>query len=301
MVETIIAPVDRRVLLDELEEATFVRSPRHASNEIYTFEAARCPNLMREVGRLREESFRAAGGGTGDEVDIDSLDMREGGYSQLIVWDPEALAVVGGYRYIVCARSDMDALSTWHYFHFSARFRRRYLPYTIELGRSFVQPLYQQRRNPKSIFALDNLWDGMGAIVMLHPEVKYLFGKVTMYPSIGPLARNTLIYFMHKFFPDNERLVRARRPVDHDIDSRLYDNLFVGRTYGENYRILIRRMRDLRQTVPPMINSYMRLSTTMRVFDTCSNPDFGDVEETGILLTIGDFHQDVRDRWLEQG
>ncbi len=242
-----------------------------------------------------------AGGGTGDEVDIDSLDMREGGYSQLIVWDPEALAVVGGYRYIVCARSDMDALSTWHYFHFSARFRRRYLPYTIELGRSFVQPLYQQRRNPKSIFALDNLWDGMGAIVMLHPEVKYLFGKVTMYPSIGPLARNTLIYFMHKFFPDNERLVRARRPVDHDIDSRLYDNLFVGRTYGENYRILIRRMRDLRQTVPPMINSYMRLSTTMRVFDTCSNPDFGDVEETGILLTIGDFHQDVRDRWLEQG
>lgn len=299
MTETIIPPVDRSLLLRDLQSAEFVRRTRRAANEIYTFRAESCPALMREVGRLREESFRAAGGGTGRQTDIDSLDTRPDGYRQLIIWDPEALAIVGGYRYIVCGSTDVEALSTWHYFHFSARFRRRYLPYTIELGRSFVQPLYQQRRNPKTIFALDNLWDGMGAIVMLHPEVKYLFGKVTIYPSaIGRAARNILIYFMHKYFPDNERLVRARRPLDMDIDSRCCDDLFVGKSYGENYRILISRMRDLRQSIPPMINSYMRLSPTMRVFDTCSNPDFGNVEETGIMLTIGDFYADMRQRYL---
>ncbi|MDE6861501.1 MAG: GNAT family N-acetyltransferase [Alistipes sp.] len=298
MANTIIPPVDRSLLLRDLQSAEFVRKTRRAANEIYTFDAGHCPALMREVGRLREESFRAAGGGTGMPLDVDELDTRPEGYRQLIIWDPEALAVVGGYRYILCGSSRIEALSTWHYFHFSARFRRRYLPYMIELGRSFVQPLYQQRRNPKTIFALDNLWDGMGAIVMLHPEVKYLFGKVTMYPSIGRLARNTLIYFMRKHFPDNEQLVRARRPIDMDIDSNACDNLFVGKNYGENYRILIRRMRDLRQTIPPMINSYMRLSPTMRVFDTCSNPDFGNVEETGIMLTIGDFYADMRQRYL---
>lgn len=298
MTETIIAAVDRSLLLHDLQSAAFVRRTRRAANEIYTFRASRCPALMREVGRLREESFRAAGGGTGRSVDIDELDTRGDGYRQLIIWDPEALAVVGGYRYIVCSRANVESLSTWHYFHFSARFRRRYLPYMIELGRSFVQPLYQQRRNPKSIFALDNLWDGMGAIVMLHPEVKYLFGKVTMYPSIGHIARNTIIYFMHKYFPDNERLVRARRPIEMNLDSRIYDNLFAGDSYGENYRILIRRLRDLRQTIPPMINSYMRLSPTMRVFDTCHNPDFGNVEETGIMLTIGDFYADMQQRYL---
>lgn len=298
MTQTIISPIDRSLLLHDLQSAKFIRLTRRAANEIYTFRAADCPHMMREVGRLREEAFRAAGGGTGMPLDIDRLDTCDDGYRQLIIWDPEALAVVGGYRYIVCNDSNIESLSTWHYFDFSPRFRRRYLPYMIELGRSFVQPLYQQRRNPKSIFALDNLWDGMGAVVRLHPEVKYLFGKVTMYPSIGRMARNTLIYFMHKYFPDREHLVRARRPVDTDSDNSLCDDLFVGKTYGENYRILIRRMRDLRQSIPPMINSYMRLSPTMRVFDTCRNPDFGNVEETGIMLTIGDFYSDMQQRYL---
>ena len=192
-IKPIIDPLPREELLRELTPDRKVRDTKRAGNEIYIFTAAECPALMREVGRLREIAFRAAGGGTGEEADIDGEDRAEGGYHQLIVWDPAAQEIVGGYRFIVCTSSRQPHLSTEHYFHFSDLFRRRYLPHTIELGRSFIQPAYQARSNTKSIYALDNLWDGLGALIVLNPKAKYLFGKVTMYSSYQTVARNTLI------------------------------------------------------------------------------------------------------------
>ena len=181
--EPIIEPVSRSLLLAELTPERKVRNTNKASNEIYIFDAAECPSLLREIGRLREVAFRSAGGGTGLAVDIDEEDLAGDGYYQLIVWDPAEQEIVGGYRFIVCTSENPRHLSTEHYFTFSDKFRKEYLPYTIELGRSFVQPSYQSRGNSKSIYALDNLWDGLGALVVLNPKVKYLFGKVTMYAS----------------------------------------------------------------------------------------------------------------------
>ena len=190
----IIEPVARELLLAELTPARKVRDTHKAGNEIYLFSAAECPALMREVGRLREVAFRGAGGGTGQEVDIDEEDLAGDGYYQLIVWDPAAQEIVGGYRFIVCTTPNPRHLSTEHYFRFSERFRRKFLPRTIELGRSFVQPAYQARGNAKSIYALDNLWDGLGALIVLNPKAKYLFGKVTMYTTYKAVARNALIW-----------------------------------------------------------------------------------------------------------
>ncbi len=297
LIKPIVPPVARELLKAELTPERKVRATNKAANEIYIFAAADCPALMREVGRLREEAFRYAGGGTGREVDIDAEDLAEDGYFQLIVWDPAAEEIVGGYRFIVCTTEHPKHLSTEHYFRFSDRFRRRYLPRTIELGRSFVQHAYQVRQNPKSLYALDNLWDGLGALVVLNPHAKYLFGKVTMYTSYKTVARNALIWFLRRYFPDREGLVEGIRPLTLDLDDPYYEQLFTGENYMENYRILIQKVREFNENIPPLIHAYMNLSPSMRVFDTVSNPDFGGVEETGILLTIADIYPEKRKRY----
>ncbi len=296
--EPIIAPVEREELKACLTPERKLRDTNHAGNEIYIFTAQECPALMREVGRLREEAFRRAGGGTGLEVDIDAEDTAPGGYYQLIVWDPEREEIVGGYRFIVCTSSNPPHLSTEHYFRFSPRFRRRYLPHTLELGRSFVQVGYQTRENRKSIYALDNLWDGLGAVLVLNPKVKYLFGKVTMYTSYRTEARNALIWFLHHYFPDREKLVEGIHPLQLDLDDPFYEQLFSGENFHENYHILLQEIRKANEHIPPLINAYMNLSPTMRVFDTVSNPDFGDVEETGILLTVPDIYPEKKERYM---
>ncbi len=294
----IMEPVARELLLAELTPDRKIRDTKKAGNEIYIFDAGECPMLMQEVGRLREVAFRAAGGGTGQETDIDNEDLAGDGYCQLIVWDPEAREIVGGYRFIVCTTTHPRHLSTEHYFRFSDRFRREFLPYTIELGRSFVQPIYQARRNPKSLYALDNLWDGLGALVVLNPRAKYLFGKVTMYTTYKQVARNALIWFLRRYFADRDHLVEGIHPLKLDLDDPYYESIFTGSTYEENHRILMQQLREFDETVPPLIHSYMNLSPTMRLFDTVSNPDFGDVEETGILVTISDIYPEKKLRYI---
>lgn len=98
--EDIIQPVDRELLKKELTKDRYVRKTNYNKNEIYIFTADQCPNLMLEVGRLREIAFRDAGAGTGKEVDIDEFDIGELEYKQLIVWDPKNEEIIGGYRFI---------------------------------------------------------------------------------------------------------------------------------------------------------------------------------------------------------
>lgn len=297
MMQPMIEPVDRNLLKSELTPERMIRRTNNADNEIYVITAAECPNVMREIGRLREMSFRAAGGGTGAEVDIDELDTVEGGYRQLIVWDRDAEEIMGGYRYIVASSPDQKYLSTEHYFRFSDKFRREFLPYTIELGRSFVQPRYQVREgNSKAIYALDNLWDGLGALIVNNPEARYFFGKVTMYGSYNKHARNLLIYFLRKYFDDRDNLVEPLYPIELDIDEAACREIFTGDCFAEDYKILSREIRNLGHVIPPLINSYMNLSPSMRVFGTVTNPDFGDVEETGILITIEDIYPKKSER-----
>lgn len=285
-----INPVPKELIERELTEERFMRDTNNAGNKIYVITAADSPNTMLEIGRLRELSFRNAGGGTGEETDIDALDTADQGYRQLIVWDPVAKEIVGGYRYIVSRSSDTH-ISTEHYFDFSSDFRNHYLPYTIELGRSFVQPAYQgTRENPKGIYALDNLWDGLGALMVNNPDMKYFFGKVTMYGSYDKESRNILIYFLQKYFPDPEKLVTPKKPLEMGIETERMAAIFNGGSYQEDYKILNREIRARGENIPPLINSYMGLSPSMKVFGTVLNDDFGEVEETGILITISDVY-----------
>lgn len=275
-----------------------MRKTNKAGNEIYTFNAHNAPNLMKEVGRIRELTFRTAGGGTGKEIDIDEFDTEESTpYQQLIVWDPKEKEIIGGYRYILCDHLSLNAegepnLATTELFRFSEKFKKEYLPQMIELGRSFVHPLYQSTRmGRKSLFALDNLWDGLGALTVDNPQIKYFFGKVTMYTSFNIHARDMILYFMRKYFKDTEKLVYPIHPLEIHIDENKMRQTFTGLSYDEDYRILSHRVRDLGENIPPLVNAYMSLSPSMRTFGTAINPGFGGVEETAILINIADVYE----------
>ena len=294
----IIAPIDRKLIIKELTSEKFIRKTNRSNNELYVITAHDSPNIMREIGRLRELSFRYAGGGTGEELDIDHFDTAQNPYKQLIVWDKESEEILGGYRFHICDESYVNEngeinLATAELFSFSPAFIRDYLPHTIELGRSFVQPAFQStNRFGKGIYSLDNLWDGLGALVVKNPEKKYFLGKVTMYTSYNSEARNMILYFLDKHFGDRENLIYANDDLELkiDIDNDAMAKLFVGKDYSEDYKILFNTVRSYGENIPPLINSYMNLSPSMRTFGTAINRHFGNVEETGLMITINDLY-----------
>lgn len=303
--QPVIYPVDKEKLIAELTEERFIRKTNKGGNEIYIFNYQNSPNLMKEVGRIRELTFRSAGGGTGKEIDIDEFDIAEDTpYQQLIVWDPKEKEIVGGYRYILCEHLSLNAegepnLATTELFRFSEHFKQHYLPQMIELGRSFVHPLYQSTRmGRKSVFALDNLWDGLGALTVDHPEINYFFGKVTMYTNFNITARNMILYFMTKYFRDTEELVQPIFPLEINIDTAKMEQIFTGNSYEEDYKTLSHNVRNLGENIPPLVNAYMSLSPSMRTFGTAINPGFGGVEETAILINIADVYEAKKKRHI---
>lgn len=304
--KTIIDPISVDKILEELTLKRFVRKTNNGDNEIYVVNAFNAPNVMREIGRLREISFRNSGGGTGLDCDIDGFDIDPiNGFEQLIVWNPYDKAIVGGYRYLLCDHltpNDDGSVNTptGELFQYSEKFIREYLPYTIELGRSFVQPDYQPSKSfSKGMYSLDNLWDGLGSLCKTIPQAKYFFGKVTMYPQLERASRDMILYFMESNFPDPDHLLRPRPGLELPIqmDEALLTSIFNGKDYQENYRILVKKVREHGAAVPPLVNAYMNLSNTMRSFGTALNAPFGDVEETGILVTIADIFSSKLERY----
>lgn len=305
MEQEIIQPVDRQLLKAELTPERQLRMTNKSNNEIYIITAHNAPNVMREIGRLREIVFREAGGGTGKSMDIDEFDTMPNCYKQLIVWNPEAEEIIGGYRYLLGTDVDVDSngqpiLATSHMFHFSEEFMRDYMPRTIELGRSFVSLEYQSiKRGAKSIFALDNLWDGLGALTVVKPDVKYFFGKMTMYPSYIRKGRDMILYFLKKHFNDPDNLITPMKPLKIETAEAELEALFSEDTFKSDYRILNREVRKLGYNIPPLVNAYMGLSPTMRMFGTAINYGFGDVEETGILIAVDEILEEKRIRHID--
>lgn len=303
--EKIIEPIAKDVLLKELSKVKFVRKTNNSSNDIYIFTHHDSPILMQEIGRLREESFRVGGGGTGLPTDIDEFDTNDNPYKQLIVWDPDGKEILGGYRFFNCTESkccanDKVNLSTAHLFKFSDDFKKNYLGKTMELGRSFVHPQYQSgNAGRKGIFALDNLWDGLGSLIVNHPEVKYFFGKITMYRNFDKLGRDLILYFMNKYFGDNENLVTPHKPLAYYHTEEELAKFLSEDNYRDDYKLLSSKVRSLGGNIPPLFNAYMNLSSSMKCFGTAINDQFGDVEETGILITIKDIYNEKTKRHIE--
>ena len=302
--EDIIAPINKELLKAELTEEKLMRHTNRGGNVLYIVDAHDSPNVMLEIGRLREIAFRAGGGGTGKSVDIDEFDTMETPYKQLVVWNPDAEEIIGGYRYIHGADVTFDAkgqptLATSHMFHFSEKFIHDYLPHTLELGRSFVAVEYQaSRADTKGLFALDNLFDGLAALTVMLDDAEYFFGKMTMYPSYDRLARDMILYFLDKHFGDRRHLVNAYHPLFMEHNPQQFRQLFVEKDFKLDYRILNAEVRKRGCNIPPLVNAYMNLSPTMLVFGTAINHEFGEVEETGILINVNELHEDKRKRHI---
>ena len=306
MEHEIIQPVAKELLKSELTPERQLRMTNKSHNEIYIVDAHNAPNVLREIGRLREIVFREAGGGTGKELDLDEFDTCENCYKQLIVWNPEEEEIIGGYRYLLGSDVDFDKdgqpiLATSHMFHFSDKFIKEYLPWTIELGRRFVSLEYQNtnKNGSKSLFALDNLWDGLGALTVIQPDVKYFFGKMTMYPSYIRKGRDMILYFLKKHFDDKENLIVPMKPLVIEEDPQELETLFCEESFKEDYKILNREVRKLGYNIPPLVNAYMGLSPTMKLFGTAINYGFGDVEETGILIAVDEILEQKRVRHID--
>ena len=306
MAQPIIQPIDKELLKKELIPERQLRMTNKSNNEIYIVDAHNAPNVLLEIGRLREIVFREAGGGTGKAYDLDEFDVSDNCYKQLIVWNPEAEEIIGGYRYILGTDVEIDSngqpiMATSHMFHFSERFMKDFMPQTIELGRSFVSLPYQNtnKNGSKSLFALDNLWDGLGALTVIKPNVKYFFGKMTMYPSYIRKGRDMILYFLKKHFDDKDNLITPMNPLKIEADPEELEALFSEEDFKEDYKILNREVRKLGYNIPPLVNAYMSLSPTMKLFGTAINDGFGDVEETGILIAVDEILENKRMRHID--
>lgn len=299
--EPIISPVERRLLLQELTPERKLRDTGRGGNEIFVFDAHQAPALMREVGRLREESFRAAGGCSGRSVDIDIYDTMANPYRQLIVWDPRSLEIVGGYRFMpgcdVSFNADgTPALATTELFDFSDEFLEEYLPVSLELGRSFVSLEYQSSRTgSKSIFALDNLWDGLAAIMMLNPHLSFYFGKVTIHPGYSMEAASLIMHFLSKHYGDRNNLVRPKKPVV----SAGNGDILCKDSAKEDYPALKKAVSELGCKIPPLISSYIRLAPTMTYFGFAECHDLIGAFDGGIMLSFGDIYPDRKERHIK--
>lgn len=305
MQEEIIQPINKELLKAELTPDKHLRVTNKSHNQIYIVTAHNAPNVMKEIGRLREIAFRTAGGGTGKSMDIDEFDTCDNCYKQLIVWNPEANEIIGGYRYLcgsdwILDNEGQPKLATSHLFRFSDKFLADYMPYTVELGRSFVALEYQNvRRNTKSIFALDNLWDGLGALTVVNPTLKYFFGKMTMYPSFIRKGRDMILYFLEKHFGDKDNLIVPKKTLKIEESPKVLEALFRDDDFKSDYRILNHEIRQLGYNIPPLVNAYMGLSPTMKLFGTAINYGFGDVEETGILIAVDEILEEKRVRHID--
>lgn len=303
----IAPPVDRELIKKELKQKHFLRMTNRGNKEIYITTAHLSPNIMREIGRLRELSFASEGGGTGKEVDIDEYDTLPDPYccKQLFVWNTEDEEIVGGYRFAhgstMMERPDGSIVTpTSEHYQFSQEFLDNYLPYTVELGRAFVQPAYQPGYNlSKGLYSLDNLWDGLGALILEIPETRYFLGKITIYDSMDTEARDMILFFYQKYFPDPDGLMWPYEPTMIQTDYNRLVKLFSGRNYKEDYQILLHAVRARGCTVPSLVNAYMNLSSTMRYFGTCPDHGLPGTNGIGILITLKDINDDKRLRHMD--
>ena len=298
----IIDPVDKELLKAELNEDHHLCQTNRAGNDLYVV-GPESTNVLREIGRLREIAFRNDGGGTGEPLDIDKFDTDPAyGYRQLVLWDPQEEKIIGGYRFCLCDEAVYDRfgqpiLTSSHMFEFSRKFLRDYLPYTLELGRSFVSVEYQSSKSgSKSLYALDNLFDGIAALGVLYKDrIKYFFGKMTIYPTYTKEALDMIMYFLNKYFGEKADLIKIRKQVKVEKPRRFH-KVFTGLDYKENYKILKAEVGKKGVSIPPLVNTYMNLSPSMIYFGTGINDEFADVLDSGILITFEDMYPEKIDR-----
>ena len=297
--EEIIPPVDKELIKAELTPDKKLGDTSRGGNQLYVVTWHDSPNTVREIGRIREVSYRDAGASSGKSVDLDNYEFKR--------LQALALAAVMTAGVIVCSGSTLAMadigqpdITASNLFHFSEEFISDYLPHTMELGRSFVAPEYQSSKTgSKSVFTLENLWEGIASVILHHPNIIWLFGKMTIYPSYNEAARTLDLYFLKKHFKDEDRLVRPYKEMELTDNPALLDLILYEKDMMKDYRLLKEAVRKLGTSIPPLVNSYIKTSPTMKTFGSCINDELGDAIETGIMICYDDIYDDKKSRHVE--
>ncbi|MEI6774482.1 MAG: GNAT family N-acetyltransferase [bacterium] len=299
--QDIIPPVEKNLIIHELSQKGPAKITKRLGHEIHLISAIDCPYTMHELGRLQEITFRYAKGGTGNSVDIDEYDYL---FRHLLVWNPIDQDIVGGYRLELMRNLVQGPIihsPTGKLFNFSQKFVRDYLPTTLELGRSFIQPKYQPRVDARrGMFSFFNLFSGLEYLVTLYPEIQYLFGKFTMYPSYNVEARDLLLSYLLHRFPDHERLVRPKKEFRLKYIHRnliLLQSILSQVTLKGEKKSLEGCLDQYGENLQPLVDIYMGLSDTMKTFGTAIHGDFGNTHETGMLITVSDIYSGIREKY----
>lgn len=304
--KAIIDPVPVELIKAELTKSKKLEDTNKGHNELYIVTWHDSPNVVTEIGRLRELTFREAGGSTGNSIDLDEYDKMEKPYKQLIVWDPDNEAIVGGYRFFYGSDATFDekgqpVMASAHQFRFSQKFIDEYLPHVLELGRNFVAPAYQSSKDgAKSIFAMDNLWDGLVAIIMKNPNLLYYFGKITVYPSYDHITRNLIYHFLWKHFGDKNELVRPwdDQTLLPDSDPDLMNLILNQDNLTEDYKLLKMAARMRGVNVPPNVTAYISITPQMLMFGTAVNRLMHNIEDTGVLIPFDAIYHEKKRRHI---
>lgn len=292
--KTIIHPIDRKRLKEELL-ASEQLGETSDGKKIYLIHFDKAGQVMREIARLRELTFRRVGEGTGLKLDLDRFDRY---YRHIVLWDDDALEIIGSYRIGNCqeiiSTHGVDGLYTNTLFKYTDK-AQSYLQYGLELGRSFVQAKYWKTN------ALDYLWQGIGAYVAKHPEVKYLLGPVSISNTYTEDAKNLLVYFYSKWFPGDASLAPHIAP--YRISQKKQDELaeiFTGKEYREDVRKLKEELKVLGFTIPILYKQYSELCEEGGVsfIDFGVDKDFGDCIDGLILVQIEYLKESKRERYI---
>ncbi|MFW5695638.1 MAG: GNAT family N-acyltransferase [Alkalispirochaeta sp.] len=267
--------------------------------EIYVTTAAESPSVMTEIGRIREREYRREGAGRNRPIDVDEYDTGPTPYRQLVAWDPVHHEIVAMYRYIfgrtAADRDDVGLLRTAQLFSFSPDFVREALPVMVELGRSVVN-----REAKRAILGLFAVWAGLGAIVVECPEIRYFFGNVSVYRTWPAEAVDLLVAYLYEYHSERGGVSGKDAVVYRSPGiSRNQRELFYGHDTAEAYHRLEEELARYRLAPPPILVSYLRATTVLRVYDTVQDADFGGAYEVALAVSTRHLTEKTRRRIID--
>lgn len=292
--KNVIHPVNKFEMRQEIENAQHLGETDDGM-KILLMRHEQAPNTMREIARLREITFRKVGEGTGQKADTDKYDFY---YHHLVLWDDKELEVVGAYRFGLCdevvREKGLEGLYTSTLFHLSERFEH-YLPYSIELGRSFVQPKYWNSN------ALDYLWHGIGAFLYHNPHIKYLFGPVSISKSYSKESIDMMVYFYTKWFTDKEELAKHKMQyILTEAKKEEFDKTFTEDTYKKDFKILKSNLKHYGHSVPTLYKQYSELCVEdgVRFSDFGIDADFGHCVDGFLVVEVPKITDKKQSRYI---
>ncbi len=295
-VETVIHPADAKAIKKNLYKATLLGETRD-NKKIFLYDFSYdCP-VMQEIARLRELTFRSVEEGTGLSLDLDRFDTY---YRHIVLWDDNDLEIVGAYRIgegsEIMRNQGVDGFYTQTLFDLDTHFSG-YLPYSIELGRSFVQPRYWGQHS------LEYLWYGIGAYLNTRPDIKYLFGPVSLSNSYPQLAKELIVAFYDQQFGHALPQAQARSPFQVSLASKRFALQEFSADYSSSFKILNSELKKLGVKVPTLYKQYVELCVDKGCHFIGFNvdPQFNDCIDSLIMVEIDKIAPKKKQRYVNTG